>query len=625
MMIALLWAGIAAGVVVAYYAFTLPPITEAGGGSDRAPTIALVTTDGTTIATRGRLQGPPIKISDLPPYVPAAVIATEDRRFYDHFGIDVWGILRAALVNIQAGDIVQGGSTITQQVAKNVFLSSERTMGRKIQEVLLALWLEHRYSKNQILAIYLNRVYFGAGTYGIEAAAQRYFGKRARELTLSEATVLAGLLKAPSRYSPTNDPEAAQQRAVLVLRNMVEAGYLRPEDAKAAEARPARLAGGPGLMSANYFADWVLSELPPKLRDNPGLLTVVTTLDLRMQKAAEDAIGKALDRYSAKLRIGQAALVALDPASGAVRAMVGGRSYRDSSFNRAVQAKRQPGSAFKPIVYLTAMEQGMTPDTVMRDSPVIFDNWSPENYEGGYSGPVTLRTALAQSINTVAVKVSERAGRFRVIDLAHKLGIQSDLTPTPAVALGASELSPLELTGAYAVFANGGEAVAPYGILEVRDAAGRVLYQRPPTPLARVADPWAVGEMNEMLMTVMSSGTGTAARLPDRPTAGKTGTSQSFRDAWFLGYVPQLVAGVWMGNDDGKPMAHVKGGSVPARAWKAFMTEALAGQPALPLPLAGAPPGYGYRPTPPRESVAAQDGPVGLIEDLIGRIRAQFQ
>ena len=621
---ALLWAGLAAGIIIAYYAFTLPRVTDTGGRTDRTPTIALVTTDGTTIATRGRLQGPPVTLSEVPPYLPAAVIATEDRRFYDHFGLDLWGILRAAFANVRAGDIVQGGSTITQQVAKNVFLSPERTVARKIQEVLLALWLEERYSKDEILALYLNRVYFGAGTYGVEAAAQRYFGKRARELTLSEAALLAGLLKAPSRYAPTNDPEAAQGRAVLVLRNMVDAGYLRPADAQAAQARPARLAGGPGLLSANYFADWVLSELSDKRGSVTGVLTVVTTLDLRMQKAAEDAVKRAVDRNGAKFRIGQAALVALDPSTGAVRAMVGGRSYRDSSFNRATQAKRQPGSAFKPIVYLTAMEQGLTPDTVMRDSPVIFDKWKPENYEGRYQGEVTLRSALAESINTVAVKVSERAGRFRVIDMAHKLGIASDLTPTPSVALGSSELTLLELTAAYAPFANGGGAVAPHGILEVRDGDGRLLYRREEAAPTPVANPWSIAAMNDMLTSVMRFGTGTAARLPDRPAGGKTGTSQSFRDALFLGYVPQLVAGVWMGNDDGKPMANVKGGGIPARTWKAFMTEALAGQPALPLPMSGRRPSIAYMPYQPRSTVADRDGQ-NMLEDLLGRIRAQFR
>jgi penicillin-binding protein 1A len=358
-------------------------------------------------------------------------------------------------------------------------------------------------------------------------------------------------------------------------------------------------------------------------------LTLITTLDYTMQKAADDPAETSLVRYGGKRKIGQAALVALDPASGAVRAMVGGRSYSESPFNRAVQAMRQPGSAFKPIVYLTAMEQGMTPDTVMRDSPIVFGDWQPQNYGGHYVGPVTLRNALAMSINTVAVKVSERAGRFRVIDLAHKLGIRSELTPTPSVALGTSELTLLELTDAYAVFANGGAAVKPYGILEIRDGTGHVLYRQPATRPVAVADSWAVGAVNDMLAGVLRYGTGTAARLADRPAAGKTGTSQSWRDAWFVGYVPQLVAGVWMGNDDNKPMARVTGGTVPAQTWKAFMAKALAGQPARALPAAGPPPPGVYASAPGGAPETMGDpvppGGPGVIESFVDRLRSAFQ
>lgn len=627
LLLGLSWAVLASGLVIAYYAVTLPRAAKLAESGE--PPVVLTTPDGRIVATRGRMQGPPIRLSDMPPYLPEAVIATEDRRFYDHFGIDIWGILRAAYADLRAGGIVQGGSTITQQTAKNLYLGPERTFGRKIQEVLLAIWLDAEYSKAQILTLYLNHVYLGAGTYGVEAASQRYFGKSARDLTLAEAAMVAGLLKAPSRYAPTNDLPAARARAALVLQNMVDAGYLRPEQAKAAQAHPARLASGENLSSANYFADWVMGSLSRLVPERTGALTVVTTLDFKMQKAAEDAVEDSLKRYGAKRKIGQAALVALDPATGAVRAMVGGGSYSDSPFNRAVQAMRQPGSAFKPVVYLTAMERGMTPDTVMRDSPIVFGEWQPQNYGGHYVGPVTLRNALAMSINTVAVKVSERAGRFRVIDMAHKLGIHSELTPTPSVALGTSVLTPLELTNAYAVLANGGAAVKPYGILEIRDAAGHVLYRQPdPRPVA-VADSWAVGEVNDMLAGVLRYGTGTAARLADRPAAGKTGTSQSWRDAWFVGYVPQLVAGVWMGNDDNTPTARVTGGTVPAQTWKAFMTKALAGQPALALPSAGpVPPGvYAAGPGAPEimgNPVPPNGGP-GIIESLVDRLRSAFQ
>ncbi len=618
---------LASGLIIAYYAVTLPRATKLAASGE--PPIVLTTTDGRIVATRGRMQGPPIRLSDMPPYLPKAVVATEDRRFYSHFGIDIWGILRAAYADLRAGEIVQGGSTITQQTAKNLYLGPERTFGRKIQEVLLAIWLDAKYSKSQILTLYLNNVYLGAGTYGVEAASQRYFGKPAAKLSLAEAAMIAGLLKAPTRYAPTNDLAAARARAALVLQNMVDAGYLRPDQAKAAQAHPARLADGENLSSANYFADWVMGSLSRLVPERTGALTVVTTLDFKMQKAAEEAIETSLARYGAKRKIGQAALVALDPASGAVRAMVGGRSYSDSPFNRAVQAMRQPGSAFKPIVYLTAMEQGMTPDTVMRDSPIVFGNWQPQNYGGHYVGPVTLRNALAMSINTVAVKVSERAGRFRVIDMAHKLGIRSELTPTPSVALGTSELTPLELTDAYAAFANGGAAVKPYGILEIRDGTGHVLYRQPDARPVPVADSWAVGEVNDMLAGVLRYGTGTAARLADRPAAGKTGTSQSWRDAWFVGYVPQLVAGVWMGNDDNKPMARVTGGTVPAETWKAFMAKALAGQPAQALPSAGPlPPGvYASAPGVAPETMGnpVPPGGPGVIESLVDRLRSAFQ
>lgn len=565
------WAGIAAIGVVAYYALDLPDVDRLGEDSARART-TLLAADGSEMAVFGERRGVWTDVRDAPVALVQAVLATEDRRFYSHFGIDILGLGRATLANIKARRIVQGGSTISQQLAKNLFLTPERTLKRKIQELMLAVWLEHIFSKDQILTLYLNRVYLGAGTYGIDGASRRYFAKPVTELNAWQSAVLAGLLKAPSRYSPTNSQANAEARAGQVVDNMVDAGFLTVDEAREVRRLPLAVKATPALGGARYFADWVMPRFSGYIGTGDGDLVIQTTLDPRLQSLAEKAVSNILDRDGETMRAGQAALVALST-DGAVRAMVGGRSYTASQFNRATQARRQPGSAFKLFVYLAAMETGLTPDSVMRDTPIILDGWQPRNYSGQFLGSVTLREAMARSINTVAVKLSERVDRRQVIAAAQRLGITTTITGHPSVALGTSEVRLIELTGAYAAVANGGFLVAPHGVTEVRAGTGRLLFERPSEDRPRVMLDLQVSQLAGMLQEVIATGTGQAARL-DRPAAGKTGTSQDFRDAVFVGYTADLVAGVWVGNDDGAPMRRVAGGGLPARIWRDFMAPA---------------------------------------------------
>jgi penicillin-binding protein 1A len=536
----------------------------------KSPGVTVVAADGSILDARGAYNAVFLPLSALPRYLPQAVIATEDRRFHDHFGLDVMGLARAVVANVRAGRIVQGGSTITQQLAKNLYLSPERTLLRKLRELMLAVWLEARLTKEQILAVYLNRVYLGVGAYGVEAAAQKYFGKSARDVTLSEAALLAGLLKAPTRYAPTNDLRRARARASQVLANMVDAGYLTPVQAAAARRRPVRPVGQTTIRRrARYFVDWVHARLPDWATDSQNDLVIFTTLDPRMQRAAERVIGDVLRRWGRRRNISQAALITFDR-HGAVRAMVGGRSYDKSQFNRAVQARRQPGSAFKPFAYLAAMEDGLGPDTTMRDAPVEVEGWRPQNSSGQYRGRVTLKRALADSINSVAVRVTEKVGRRNVIEAAQRLGIQSKLTNHPSLALGTSELTLFELAAAYVPFANAGYSIEPFGVFEIRTRQGGAVYRREFEPPARVIDFKQVGQMNAMLGEVLRSGTGKAAWFGQR-AAGKTGTTQDYRDGWFIGYTDKLITGVWLGNDDNTPMRRVGGGGLPAVVWRDFM------------------------------------------------------
>lgn len=564
-----LWFAIGIGGMLFYYAMQLPD-TSGLWSTDHAPSMSILADDGQTLSHRGDMRGGMVMASDLPSYVTQAVIATEDQRYYWHFGVDPIGLARAAWQNYRAGYIVQGGSTITQQLAKNVFLTAERTLNRKIQEMLLAIWLEARYSKDQILTLYLNRVYFGGGAYGIEGASERFFKKSARELTLPEAAMLAGLLKAPSHYSPTNSIERARQRAAIVLANMEREGFITREDEQYALAYPASLEGYSASGSINYFVDWVADVLPAYTGEMKSDLIVRTTIDPAMQRAAEEVVAQWLKQEGKDTNVSQAALVAMTP-DGAVRAMVGGRSYAQSQFNRAVQALRQPGSAFKPFVYLTAMENGLTPDTVRVDRLVTYGTWSPSNYTDRFKGSMTLTDALADSINTIAVQVAQEVGIRNVVRTAQRLGIQQNLPANLSLALGTCDVNLLELTGAYAAFANGGFGVLPHGIEEVHTRSGEEVYRRQGSGLGRVMSDPIMGEMNHMLKAVMKEGTGRKAALIGRETAGKTGTSQDFRDAWFVGYSADLVVGVWVGNDNRAPMKKVTGGGLPAQIWHDFM------------------------------------------------------
>ena len=596
---AAIWVAVGVGGLVAYYAYDLPDVGDLNAAT-RRPSVTFLAADGAAFATFGDVYGAAVRLAELPPHLPQAVLATEDRRFFDHPGLDPIGLLRATAANLRAGRIVQGGSTITQQLAKNLFLTPERSLKRKVQEVLMALWLENNFSKEQILTLYLNRVYLGAGTFGVDAAARRYFDRGAGELTLYQSALLAGLLKAPTRYNPLSNPELSQARTRQVLANMVDAGFLEDRHAEAAlRAGPGRLRRLPP--GGRYFADWVMEQVGAFGGTDGRDLVVATTLDMAVQRRVEAEMEAALAN-AGKAGVSQGAVVVLSP-DGAVRAMIGGRDYNDSQFNRAAQALRQPGSAFKPFIYLAALEAGLSPDDVFDDAPLKIGKWRPGNFTNAYAGPVTLREALAKSINTVAIRVSEQVGRQRVIAAARRLGVTAALPNDASLALGTGEVTLLELTGAYAALANDGAVAWPYGVVEVRDGRGRVLHRRDRAPAGRVLDPVVVGQLNAMLANVITTGTGRAAAI-DRPAAGKTGTTQDYRDAWFVGYTADLVAGVWLGNDDGAPMNKVTGSGMPAELWKRIMTAGHAGLPPRPLPGTAAPP-------PP---MAMLDRPGGLAE-----------
>lgn len=577
-----IWAGLLLAAILAYYAYDLPDVDKATA-VERRPGLTLLSANGNVIATSGDLYGEAIQISDLPDYLPQAVMATEDRRFYNHFGLDVIGLGRAIIANIASGKIRQGGSTLTQQVAKNLFLSPERSIKRKVQELLLAFWLEHKFTKDQIFTLYLNRVYFGAGTYGVEAAAQKYFSKSARNLSLYESALIAGLLKAPSKYNPRSNPDLAKERTAVVLSNMVNAGYLTQAQARAAQKHKERIiSAAKPHKSGRYFADWVMEQVDDFVGPMNTDLTVITTLDLELQKMAERKTRDFLRKNAKKRNVEQAAVVALAP-DGAVRAMIGGRDYGQSQFNRATQAQRQPGSAFKPFVFLAGVERGMGADDTLKDGPFSIGKWKPRNYSKTYQGVVTLRTALADSINTIAAQIGQKVGFEKITDTAHRLGITSPLKAQPAITLGASEVNLLELTAAYGPFANGGFGVFPFGIESIKDASGRILYQRSGGGTGRIVKEGHIREMNDMMKAVMQTGTGQKANF-ERSLGGKSGTSQSFRDAWFIGYSADLILGVWMGNDNEKPMKRVSGGDLPAILWGQIMRTAHESIPQKPLP-----------------------------------------
>jgi penicillin-binding protein 1A len=577
-----IWGAIAAGGLVLYYGARLPPTSE-WAVPKRPANVKIVSADGKLVGNRGDTGGEAVRLAELPKWLPGAVTAIEDRRFRSHWGIDPIGLARAVFVNLTNRGVSQGGSTITQQLAKNLFLTQERTFGRKVQEVLLALWLEKTYSKDQILELYLNRVYMGAGAYGVDAASRRYFGKSAREVGPMEAAMLAGLLKAPSRYAPSHDPERSRKRAEVVLAAMEETGVVTPEQRQAALATPKMIYARVDNGSENYVADWVMDQLPSWIGAIDKDVVVETTIDSSLQMLAEAALQAGLAQFGDKKDVSQGAVVSIDP-SGAVKAMVGGIDYAKSQFNRATQAKRQPGSTFKPFVYLTAMERGLTPDTVRVDEPFTHKGWSPKNFEKEFKGPVTLKDALAHSINTVAAKLAIEVGPKNVAETAMRMGITSALMPTPSIALGTSEVTPLEITAAFVPFSNGGMGVVPHVVTRITSADGKVLYQRRGSGIGRVIDPVPLAAMNAMLSETLASGTAKKAQIPGWPAGGKTGTSQDFRDAWFIGYTGLLTTGVWLGNDDGTPTKRATGGTLATVVWQRFMLDAHRGRSAVAIP-----------------------------------------
>jgi penicillin-binding protein 1A len=577
-----LWGAIAAVGMVVWVGAHLPAI-QSLEIPKRPPTIQITGADGSVIAVRGEMPGANVALKDLPPYLPKAFIAIEDRRFYSHHGIDPIGIARAAVANILHRGVSQGGSTLTQQLAKNLFLTQERTLQRKLQEVELALWLERKHSKTEILELYLNRVYFGSGAYGVEAAAQRYFGKSAKNVTLAEAAMLAGLVKSPSRLAPNRNPEGAEQRAQTVLAAMAEAKFITEAQAQASIGHPSYNVKPVGAGTVNYVADWIGEVLDDLVGQINQSVVVETSIDPKLQAVAEAAVIDELAAKSVKFNVTQGALVSMAP-DGAVRAMVGGRNYAESQYNRAVTAKRQPGSAFKPFVYLTAIESGLTPESVRQDAPLDIKGWKPENYSHEYLGAVTLTQALSMSLNTVAVRLGLEVGPKNVVRTAHRLGISSKLDANASIALGTSEVSLVELVGAYVPFANGGLGVSPHVVNKIRTMEGKVLYARPADQLGQVIDPRSVAMMNTMMQETLISGTAHKAELPGWMAAGKTGTSQDFRDAWFIGYTSNLVTGVWLGNDDNSPTRKATGGGLPVEIWTRFMRVAHQGVPVAALP-----------------------------------------
>lgn len=581
---------------------------------EREPGMILLASNGEVIAERGTFFGDEVRIDELPAYVPQAVIAIEDRRFHSHFGVDPVGLARAAIANFRAGRIVEGGSTITQQLAKNLFLKPERTVQRKLQELILAIWLEAKYSKEDILQLYLNRVYYGAGATGIEKAAQKYFRKSVRDVTIGEAAILAAVLKAPATYNPINHPKAARARANEVVNDMVEAGFITASEADEALNKPATVKPVEYISASQYLVDWVAEQIPQLIGTLDQSIIVETTLDQNLQAIAEKSVRQRVIKEGAKLNATQGAAVVMDM-RGAVLAMVGGKSYIRSQFNRAVKAKRQPGSSFKPFVYLTAINHGMTPNSLQIDEPVRIGDWEPENYKRKYLGRVTLKKALALSLNTVAAKLAVAVGPENVVTTAHRLGINSELVPNASIALGTSEVTLLEMTSAFAPFANGGTAVVPYVVSRIISRDGKIVYEREGEGLGVVVNARSLGAMNSMLREVIQSGTGRRAQMDGQDVAGKTGTSQDYRDAWFLGYSAYLVCGVWMGNDDNSPTGKVTGGSIPAAIWKDIMEPAHVGLQYASLPG-------------DLETVAQRDGGGGLFDifrEMLGGKRARSE
>lgn len=547
-----------------YCVLTLPDIDQAVART-RQPSTTITAENGNEVKTFGSVYSEVIRLNELPSYVPDAIISTEDRRFYAHFGFDIVAFTRAMLTNIFMGRYAQGGSTITQQVAKNLFLTSQKNIKRKTQELLLAFWLEHKFSKEQILTLYLNRVYLGAGTYGIEAASQKYFQKSSRDMNLLEAAIIAGMLKAPSRYNPIASAERAKARAKVVLQNMVNNDALTERQMKYALTLPVGEDRSYKVQGADYFADWVYREVNDYIGERDNDIYVYTTLDQKIQENAEKILREAV--LAAKNRnVSEGAVVVLNK-SGEVKAMVGGIDYRKSQFNRAVTALRQPGSAFKPFVYLTALQNGWKREDRIDDVPLSIGKWKPENYDKKYYGSVTLDEALMKSLNLATVNLSESLSHKDIIRTAKKMGISTPVENTPSLALGTFEVKVIDMATAYSAIANGGYATWPHAIKEIYTRDGYQLYQREADTENRILDAGAVKDLTKMLEKVISQGTGRRAKIPGF-AAGKTGTTQDYRDAWFVGFTDEYVIAVWVGNDDNSPMKGVTGGTLPAEIWR---------------------------------------------------------
>ncbi len=584
------------GTIIAFclLAFALPPFSGTGDVWNRGREYAVTFTngDGEIIGRRGIRQDDAIALEDIPPVMIKAVLATEDARFFDHFGVDVIGTLRAIVQNARANTVVQGGSSLTQQVAKNLFLSPERTIRRKVHEAFLALWIEARLSKQEILKLYLDRSYLGGGTYGIEAAAQFYFGKSVRDVSLPEAAMLAGLFKAPTKYAPSNDIEASRARANVVLYRMLDAGFITQGDLLQARREPAQVIAQNTADSPDWFLDQAyrdtLAILDEQKLTKDFVIEVKTTIDQKLQAATQKVINDEITAEGETLKFTQAAAITMTP-EGAVKAIVGGRDYAESQFNRATSAARQTGSAFKPFVYLTALMNGYTPDQIVVDGPVSVGNWSPRNYTEKYAGRTTLSNALAHSYNSIPVKLLLDVGKRAIIRMTHTVGVQGEIDTWPPMVLGTSSLTLLDLTRGYATFAAGGKLADPYTVLEIRRPNGDVIYDRQKVAGApeQVVPEEKIAELNSMLKAVVKSGTARRADLGYAPQGGKTGTNQSYRDAWFVGFTAHNVTGVWVGNDDFSPMEKVTGGLVPAPTWKKIMDVAEQGQ--TPVGLAGIP------------------------------------
>ncbi|NJM34783.1 MAG: PBP1A family penicillin-binding protein [Rhodomicrobium sp.] len=564
--------------LIAVLTLALPSLEPTNDPSWRTAgqySVTMLDRNGTEIGKRGILYSDTVPLEEIPDQLIKAVLGTEDRRFFDHFGIDIVGTARALAANVQANDVVQGGSSLTQQLAKNLFLSSERSFVRKLKEAFIALWLESRLTKREILKLYLDRSYMGGGTFGVEAASQFYFGKSVREINLAEAALLAGLFKAPTKFAPHANPAESRARANQVLTNMVDAGFMTEGQVHGARLNPAKVIDNNDVYSPNYFLDWAFEEVQ-RLTQGKGEYNLIarTTVDLQLQKAAEQAVETTLEQNARAMNVNQAAMVGMET-DGAVRAMVGGKDYGESQFNRATKALRQPGSSFKTYVYLTALENGARPNQLAVDGPVSCGNWSPSNYSGGYRGRMTLTTALALSINTIAVKLSFDYGRDKVLATLKRLGLDH-INKSCSMALGDQGITVLDHTSGYATLAAGGKRVKGYGITEIRNTLDEIVYsrQRDEPPAKQIFDRQAVETLNEMLTHVITEGTGRSTALDFTSVSGKTGTSSDYRDGWFLGYTGQYVAGVWYGNDSFTPTNKVTGGSLPGRTWHQFMVAA---------------------------------------------------